>query len=962
MQVNKTWKLATGLMVLMLLATPFLAFVPSEVSAATGNTLSINVFDDNGPVNGATASLTEVRKVATPYQDTSDSAGLLEFTPAPGYYRLKVSSTGYYDYTYDQIIRFDGSKSDSLGIIIIEAKDPVNSNVVFNVTSGASAVNGASVTVKYDHNGWMQTMAAGTTNTTGMLSLNLSAASYYAVVKKANFVTKVVPFTAANNTVDISLNASVSYSGIVTVNGAAATGMKVYLVDQDDPLSSPEEKILAPAIQSSNFFKFDAYPGDFYLVVDANGALGKVSDVTVSTSSTVTVNLAAQNLQSEKSAFAFDADEWNNATMTKTLDLDCDFTVPGLNYSYLPNLRLQIDLALGNGDGVVSAAELTAFEAVMESFGPLDVTTEGMITVSNKVFMSVDDEPDYTATGLTGAVDGTSGFQAVMVADYVTTGITNALSGYEAKVTTKAATASMGYVYELTFPSGTDKYEMVKNVTTSTTIGVSGYTTVVVTAGSVAGTATLTVQKSVAPVAAAAIVTGVDAYKVMNGSTFLHYIVAQDNNVTFTAAGSSDPNGNPLVYIWDLGDGNNSGEISTLTYTYAYASAEQFTVNLTVKDQGGLMAYRSFDVKVDGVAPVVGAVENVTDLGDDLTVDQNKAYSFNSADSYDRLNGSEEAGIIASYKWVWGDGNTTTVLMGENQTVTKTWTSAGEFTMYLNVTDVANHTTSKMVNVTVKDTVKPTVKFSAKLNGTVVTSAKENQVVMFDASASSDASGIANYTWDMGDGTTLYGKYVNHSFNEIKTYTVKLTVTDNADNAANTTASFKVESMARPDLRVGAVTFEPNKFTEGENGYIFVNVTNVGTAKAEGLFAQLWRVNLDGTKTGLTDVSVLLVNGTEANALEVGQTGQIRIQQSFGSKGDYTLQVNVTASNEVASKMTDNSATFSLEVQEAAWKAWLLYGGIFAVIIVVVVLFLFRKKLPMMPTGKKKDTAPAKKK
>jgi len=158
------------------------------------------------------------------------------------------------------------------------------------------------------------------------------------------------------------------------------------------------------------------------------------------------------------------------------------------------------------------------------------------------------------------------------------------------------------------------------------------------------------------------------------------------------------------------------------------------------------------------------------------------------------------------------------------------------------------------------------------------------------------------------------------------------------------------------------VTFEPNKFTEGENGYIFVNVTNVGTAKAEGLFAQLWRVNLDGTKTGLTDVSVLLVNGTEANALEVGQTGQIRIQQSFGSKGDYTLQVNVTASNEVASKMTDNSATFSLEVQEAAWKAWLLYGGIFAVIIVVVVLFLFRKKLPMMPTGKKKDTAPAKKK
>ena len=82
------------------------------------------------------------------------------------------------------------------------------------------------------------------------------------------------------------------------------------------------------------------------------------------------------------------------------------------------------------------------------------------------------------------------------------------------------------------------------------------------------------------------------------------------------------------------------------------------------------------------------------------------------------------------------------------------------------------------------------------------------------------------------------------------------------------------------------------------------------------------------------------------------------MQYSFDSKGDYTLQVNVTANNEVSSKMTDNSATVSLEVEEASWKAWLLYGGIFAVIIVVVVLFLFRKKLPMMPSGKKKEPSP----
>lgn len=960
MQLNKTWKLATGLMVLMLLAMPLLAVVPANVSAAAGNTLSINVFDNNGPVNGATASLTEVRK-ATAYADTSDSAGLLEFSPAPGYYRLKVSAAGHYDYTYPDVIRFDGLDNVYLGIKNMVLKGASNIALTFNVTSGSAAVSGALVTVKYNHLGNLQTMTSGSTDASGIANLSVPSANYTAVISKANYVTKEVPFSAlADMTINVSLAASVSYSGTVTVNGAAASGVKVYLVDQNTPLSAPNAKILSPTVLSSNYFKFDAYPGTFYMVVDANNALGEVSSVTVSTAATVTVDLAVQNLQVEKSSFAFAADDWNSAVQTKTLDLDYDYTVPGMAYSYIPSIRMQIDLN-GNGNGNVEASEVTNFEALMETFGPLDVTTENMMTVASQMFVSEDAAPTVTSTGLAVAVTSTAAFQMVMVSNYESaSAITNGASSYAAKVTTKAATASMGYTCELAFPSGTDKYEMVSNVTTSSTIAVSGYTTAVVKAGSVAGSATLTVQKSVAPTAAAAIVTGVDAYKVMNGSTFLHYIVAAGQNVTFTASGSSDPNGNPLQYTWDFGDGNSS-VVSTVTTVFAYETAAQYTVNLTVTDQAGMVAYKSFDVKVDGVNPTVAAKQNVTVLGNTLNVDQNKAYTFNSADSYDRLNATTEAGLIASYKWVWGDGNTTTVLMGENQTVTKTWVKAGVFTMYLNVTDVANHTTSKTVTVTVKDTVKPTVKFSVKLNGTVVTSAKENQTLTFDASASSDASGIASYLWDFGDGTNSTLASPTHAFQAIKTFTVKLTLTDNAGNVANTTYSLKVESSARPDLRIGVVTFDPTKFTEGEDGYIYVNVTNVGTAVAQGIYGQLYKVNLDGSTKLLTDVSVLLVNDTEDNELQVGETGQLRFKYAFDSKGDYTLQVNVSADKEVTSKMTDNSATKSLTVEEAAWKSWLLYGGIFAVIIVVVVLFLFRKKLPMM-SGKKKEPAPPAKK
>jgi PKD repeat protein len=902
-----------------------------------------------------------VRK-ATAYADTSDSAGLLEFTPAPGYYRLKVSAAGHYDYTHEEVIRFDGLTNVYLGIVPTVLKGASDTTLTFNVTSGSSALSGALVTVKYNHLGDLQTMTSGSTNASGLVELAVPSANYIAVISKANYVTKEVAFNAsADMTLNVSLDTSVSYSGTVTVNGAAASGVKVYMVDKVSPLTAPNSKILSPVVLSSNYFKFDAYPGDFYVVVDANNGLGEVSSVTVTTAATVTLDLAAQNLQVEKSSFAFAADEWNSAVQTKTLDLDYDYSVPGLAYSFLPSIRMQIDLALGNGNGVVEAAEVTAFNDLMESYGPLDVTTENMMTVANQMFISEDAAPTVTTTGLAAAVTSTDAFQMVMVANYESAGaITNALASYTAKVTTKAATASMGYTFELAFPSGTDKYEMVSNVTTSSTIAVSGYTTAVVKAGSVAGSATLTVQKSVAPTAAAAIVTGANAYKVMNGSTFLHYIVAAGENVTFTAAGSSDPNGNPLSYTWDFGDGNSS-TVSTVTTVFVYEAAAQYTVNLTVTDQAGMTAYKSFDVKVDGVDPVGVAKQNVTVLGSTLNVDQNKAYTFNSADSYDRLNDTTEAGIIASYKWVWGDGNTTTVLMGENQTVTKTWTKAGVFTMYLNVTDVANHTFSKAVTVTVKDTVKPTVKFSVKLNGTVVTSAKENQTLTFDASASSDASGIASYLWDFGDGTNSTLASPTHAYQAIKTFTVKLTLTDNAGNVANTTYSLKIESSARPDLRVGVVTFDPTKFVEGEDGYIYVNVTNVGTATAEGIYGQLYKVNLDGSRKLLTDVSVLLINGTEDSELNVGETGQLRFKYSFDSKGDYTLQVNVSADKEVSSKMTDNSATKSLTVEEAAWKSWLLYGGIFAVIIVVVVLFLFRKKLPMM-SGKKKEPAPPAKK
>ena len=51
--------------------------------------------------------------------------------------------------------------------------------------------------------------------------------------------------------------------------------------------------------------------------------------------------------------------------------------------------------------------------------------------------------------------------------------------------------------------------------------------------------------------------------------------------------------------------------------------------------------------------------------------------------------------------------------------------------------------------------------------------------VQFDGSTSQDPDGsIAEYNWDMGDGTLLEGETVNHRYSSAGTYLVRLVVVD----------------------------------------------------------------------------------------------------------------------------------------------------------------------------------------
>ncbi|MBL7818672.1 MAG: RICIN domain-containing protein [Saprospiraceae bacterium] len=93
--------------------------------------------------------------------------------------------------------------------------------------------------------------------------------------------------------------------------------------------------------------------------------------------------------------------------------------------------------------------------------------------------------------------------------------------------------------------------------------------------------------------------------------------------VNFSSAGSSDPDGNPITYLWDFGDGTTS-TLANPTKTFTATGSRGFTVRLTVTDNQGLADSKTLTVSINNTAPSV-RITNPTD---------NAQYSLTQATTY----------------------------------------------------------------------------------------------------------------------------------------------------------------------------------------------------------------------------------------------------------------------------------------------------------------------------------------
>ena len=154
----------------------------------------------------------------------------------------------------------------------------------------------------------------------------------------------------------------------------------------------------------------------------------------------------------------------------------------------------------------------------------------------------------------------------------------------------------------------------------------------------------------------------------------------------------------------------------------------------------------------------------------------NTTVSFNASNSFD------PDGSITTYRWDFGDGNTS-----NNSQTTHSYRNPGNYKVSLRVTDNNNQDSYADRTVTILAPAginqAPVANFTT--NGNNITL---GQSVAVNAQNSFDPDGSINrYNWNFGDGNADSGLTAEHIYQSAGNYRITLTITDN-NNVSSTTS------------------------------------------------------------------------------------------------------------------------------------------------------------------------------
>lgn len=261
--------------------------------------------------------------------------------------------------------------------------------------------------------------------------------------------------------------------------------------------------------------------------------------------------------------------------------------------------------------------------------------------------------------------------------------------------------------------------------------------------------------------------------------------------ITFSAAGSSDPEGDKISYKWVSDKDGNIGESQLVD---RQLSENWHNVTLTVTDANGGVATKTINLNVKAYRAAPFFEDYTKNIEMPMEKDTVR-YTVFLGNSGEKTATGVPVSFLVDNTYV--DSEAVTVAVGARVEVKFTWVAeAGEHSVAIELPGDRLLFT-EYVDANPRPTAEPIIINEGDAKGRY----KVSEELYFKAQATDPNGDKMTYAWDFGDGITSTKADDSHIYATPGTYTVTLTITD--ARGGQTVETFTVE-VAKPETSDGA--------------------------------------------------------------------------------------------------------------------------------------------------------------